>query len=75
MKVTLFFVYMINITIKSQKVFKRASNQHMSVDLSNREHLDISKKLYYGFILPNFREEIEMLAETLDVLAAHKRSK
>lgn len=34
-KTMLFFVIMIIITIKSQKIFKRASNQ-MSVDLSNR---------------------------------------
>lgn len=31
--------------------------------------------MYHGFILPNYKEEVEMMAATLDVLAAHKRSK
>lgn len=34
-KMMLFFVIMIIVTIKSQKIFKRASNQ-MPLDLSNR---------------------------------------
>lgn len=29
----------------------------------------------YGFVIPNYKEEEDMLAETLSVLASHPRAK
>jgi len=37
--------------------------------------MSIDEDIFYGFIIPSYKEDIELLAETLDVLAAHKRAK
>jgi hypothetical protein len=32
------------------------------------------KEIYYAFIIPNYKEDEEMLQQTLDVLASHSRA-
>lgn len=35
----------------------------------------MGEEINYGFIIPNYKEEIELISETLEVLASHKRAK
>lgn len=35
----------------------------------------IVRKLYHAFIIPSYKEDIQLLQDTLDKLAAHKDSK
>ena len=34
----------------------------MPTEATNRDYLDITEEINYGFILPNYKEELEMMA-------------
>ena len=34
----------------------------------------VDQQIYHAFALPSYKEDIELLAETLEVLAKHKRA-
>ena len=64
------------VTIKSRDVFRRVKEESTILESSsNRETMNIEGDIFYGFIIPSYKEDIELLSETLDVLAAHKRAK
>ena len=66
---------MVIASIKNYHIIKRVRNVSPPGEASNRDYLDSTEEIYYGFIIPNYKEDVEMLSETLDVLAAHKRAK
>jgi len=67
---------MIIVTVKSRDVFKRVRAGGLVLEsTNNRETMNTEQEIFYGFIIPSYKEDIELLAETLDVLAVHKRAK
>lgn len=75
-KVLLLIMIMIIVNVKSTIAFRRIKEFEFSESMeSNNERLDPTEEIYYGFIIPNYKEDVEMMSETLDVLAAHKRAK
>lgn len=75
LKVIILFSIITIALVKNHKLLKRAQKQTMPGEESNRDYLDTTEEINYGFILPNYKEDVEMMAETLDVLAAHTRAK
>lgn len=73
-KLTMLFGICIYATTRAHRIMTRAQNTPSVENIQNKEQLNSRQEIYYGFIIPNFREDIEMLAETLDTLASHKRA-
>lgn len=74
-KVMILFSIITIALVKNHLALKRVQKKSMPGEESNRDYLDTTEEINYGFILPNYKEDVEMLAETLDVLAAHTRAK
>jgi hypothetical protein len=75
LKVVIMLFTMFYVTFKSSKLLKRIKEQRPPGDASIRGCLDIAEGINYGFILPNYKEDILLISQTLDVLASHKRAK
>lgn len=75
LKVIILFCTITFVLFKNHHLLKRVQKKTMPGEDTNRDYLDTSEEIYYGFILPNFKEDVEMMAETLDILAAHVRAK
>lgn len=75
-KVLILITIMIIVNVKSTIAFRKIKDfSQEEIEPSNIEHLDPTDEIYYGFIIPNYKEDVEMMSETLDVLATHKRAK
>lgn len=70
-KFTWFTFALIYIHIKAHGIRKRSR----LIEKGARPELLGAEDIMFGFIIPSYKEDIEMLAETLDVLAAHRRAK
>ena len=63
----------VKITATACSYFSRIQNQ--TEDHQYQNFMDTEDELYHGFIIPNYKEEMELLSETLDFLAAQKKAK
>lgn len=74
-KVVMLFCFMVIVIYKSRDVFKRVKDSVPERTFQHETFEKINEEIYYGFILPSYKEDVEMIAETLNVLASHERSK
>jgi hypothetical protein len=72
-KIAWVFLTMAVVLVKSWPLITRAKEPAQTQQYSSLT--DLTEEVNFGFIIPNFKEEIELLSETLEVLAAHKRAK
>lgn len=68
--ITLAFV-MMYINVKAYQIRKRK----VEADANNNPTLIGAEEILFGFIIPNYKEDVEMMAETLEFLAVQRRAK
>lgn len=61
-KVVIMFIIVFIIIIKSRDIFKRVYQSNLANDFRNQDFSDSSQEIYYGFIVPNYNEDIELIA-------------
>lgn len=57
-KVCILFTIMIIASVKNYKALKRVKQENLPTEATNRDYLDITEEINYGFILPNYKEEL-----------------
>ena len=73
-KVVTTLISIVNAIILHQGVLQRVKKSAVEVD-EEKSFLNPTHELIYGYVIPNYKEEEEMLAETLQLLATHSRAK
>jgi len=72
--VVLKFVYQItlaiNMVLKGNAALERAKNQEKRL----RPVQAMGLEIYHAFVIPSYKEDLELLAETLMVLSKHERA-
>lgn len=63
-------VLMLNMLIKGNAALERARNQAKQLRPVGLHYQDV----YHAFAIPSYKEDIELLAETLETLAQHQRA-
>ena len=74
-KVFIVTVIMIIVMCHFVGVYRRLKASSNSLEPKLQERLNPTEEIYYGFIIPNYKEDVEMMAETLEMLANHTRAK
>lgn len=69
-KTTYQMVLMINMVVKGNAALERAKNQDKQLRPVGLPYHDN----YHAFAIPSYKEDIELLAETLETLAQHQRA-
>ena len=73
-KILMMLSIMIGVLIRFLLIMKKYKKVNQS-DINLRESINTEHEINYGFIIPNYKEDIELLQQTLDVLANHRRAK
>lgn len=74
-KVLMIFFTMCYVNYRTHLVFRKVNSRSLLPDeLSKKDFLSSTQELNYAIIIPNYKEDIELLSETLNVLASHSRA-
>ena len=68
----LIFVMSIITYCKSRRIIRRAEELKQNRILGEEELENFNPEVYHAFIIPNYKEDEEMLAETMERIASHK---